>query len=320
MTANPKGLEIEVFAIGGGGGGGSGTYGAGGGGAGGLQIYTDSTLSGTYAITIGAGGAPGQPGGQGGNTTFGSLVTAIGGGGGGGCSFPGTNGKGQNGGCGGGTVLTAGVSGFTLDPSNRSPGVGSQGGNGGLCPYRQSAPYGTSGGGVGESVGAGNAGGTADWFNTGGMFSGYGITYYGNKYGGGGGGLGSCKNATFTQQLDYGGLYGGGFGATPSSSDCTAGAYGTGGGGGGGSSSGAAGGSGVVIVSYLLDGDATATLNTTTTAGAFWSLGLGQTSGYAAKEIYVLGASGSWTVSGTFTTPAGLVGGENTVTFYYGYK
>jgi hypothetical protein len=80
------GYSVTFLLVAGGGGGGS--Y-AGGGGAGGLVLSGTSVTPGTsYVITVGAGGSaglatPGTQGGNGGNSIFTGVATAIGGGGGG---------------------------------------------------------------------------------------------------------------------------------------------------------------------------------------------------------------------------------------------
>lgn len=95
-TAPSNCSSVEVFLVGGGGGGGGVTSandwvsGGGGGGGGGVVRRTIAVTPGTsYTITIGGGGAGGTNGATagavGGDTTFGSLVTAFGGGGA--CSF-----------------------------------------------------------------------------------------------------------------------------------------------------------------------------------------------------------------------------------------
>lgn len=89
-TAGMK--TVDVFICGGGGGGGSSaasaTDGPGGGGGGDCELRTfqASDVGASVTVTIGAGGAAGtagaNSGGQGGETSFGSLLTAFGGGGG----------------------------------------------------------------------------------------------------------------------------------------------------------------------------------------------------------------------------------------------
>jgi hypothetical protein len=71
---------VEVICVGGGGGGyypGSGTFMSGGGG--GAVVRKIVQVTGNVTVTIGAGGTGGSNPTQGGTTSFGSLVTAIGG-------------------------------------------------------------------------------------------------------------------------------------------------------------------------------------------------------------------------------------------------
>ena len=172
---------LEVLMVAGGGGGGaanspSGTDGGAGGGAGGLIYVPGYTFSpGNHPIVIGDGGSgaplPSTPGGadiasqKGGNTTWGNLLTAIGGGGGG--------------------------SGPTGGPANTHNPFGSGGGQGG----GGSGPHPTDHKGQGYQPGApqnipapnyqqfGNPGGNAD---NAGPHSGAG--------GGGAGGVGGTGN------------------------------------------------------------------------------------------------------------------------------
>jgi len=97
ISGDPKALEVLMVAGGGGGGaanGATGTDGGAGGGAGGLIYVPGFEFSpGNHPIVIGSGGSgsplPSTPTGpdiasaKGGNTTWGSLLTAVGGGGGG---------------------------------------------------------------------------------------------------------------------------------------------------------------------------------------------------------------------------------------------
>ena len=97
ISGSPEALEVLMVAGGGGGGAAnspSGTDGGAGGGAGGLIYVPSFEFSpGDHPIVIGSGGSgaplPSTPGGpdiasqKGGNTTWGNLLTAIGGGGGG---------------------------------------------------------------------------------------------------------------------------------------------------------------------------------------------------------------------------------------------
>ena len=256
----PAGVNnIEVLVVAGGGGGG-GSYG-GGGGAGGL-IYNGSfsvTPSTQYTVTVGAGGAagarnntsPGNYGGVGGNSVFGSL-TAIGGGGGGAYSGQSTVASSQNGGSGGGGGSVG--SGNNL---NGGTGTAGQGNNGG-------AALNTGGYGAGGGGGAGGPPGpmnVRDVGQGGGIGLNFSISGTPTWYAGGGGGAGyspTLNSATY----GAGGLGGGGRGGTFNpNSDGVAGTASTGGGGGGatdisGGNAGA-GGSGVVIIRYNILSDNT---------------------------------------------------------------
>ena len=82
-------LSINVLVVGGGGGGGGGSNTAavsgGGGGSGGIGTDTILTSIASYAIEVGANGTAGngnQPGGNGGNSSFGTTFISTGGGGG----------------------------------------------------------------------------------------------------------------------------------------------------------------------------------------------------------------------------------------------
>ena len=183
--------SLQLLAIGGGGGGGlrSPTGGAhpqqggGGGGAGGYIIRTHNTLSlasGTYTVTIGAGGTGGnfvpqtnagafREGADGGDTTITPpaspttyLLRAYGGGGGGGFYFGYTtygDGVGRPGGSGGGGEAPKEVQGVT--PTSGGNGVEGQGYPGSLgvpvYPF-DSGENGRSSGGGGGAGGAGSDG------------------------------------------------------------------------------------------------------------------------------------------------------------------
>ncbi len=100
-TAPSNCFSVEVFLVGGGGGGGayrhtSSSGGSGGGGGGAVLSWRKLPVTpGTsYTVTIGAGGAgsvDSLTGGLGGDTSFGSLLTAFGGGGGGTYTSSGTD-------------------------------------------------------------------------------------------------------------------------------------------------------------------------------------------------------------------------------------
>ena len=160
LTIEGNAEALEVLMVAGGGGGGaanspSGTDGGAGGGAGGLIYIPSYEFSpGDHPIVIGSGGSgaplPSTPGGpdissqKGGNTTWGSLLTAVGGGGGG--------------------------SGPTGGPADTQGPFGSGGGQGG----GGSGPHPTAHKGLGDQPGApqnipapsyqqfGNPGGVAD--------------------------------------------------------------------------------------------------------------------------------------------------------------
>jgi hypothetical protein len=249
--------EVEYLVVAGGGGGAScnagvGDYqGDGGGGAGGYRASSGNNSgggcllespkyinSGTYAITIGAGG-PGQtvddtPSNSGSNSIFYNIVSI--GGGGGGVST--TAGVAKNGGSGGGQ-----------DRQNYGPagvGISCQGFNGGNS--NNGGAVARAGGGGG---GAGSIGGSAPTIYIGGS-GGAGIEYppgSSKYYAGGGGGGGQSGGA--------GGSAVGGNGGN-STGNGGSGVVNTGSGGGGGavrsynSSDGGNGGSGIVIIRYKI--------------------------------------------------------------------
>lgn len=245
---NTNEYSIEYLVVAGGGGG--GFDGGGGGGAGGYRASGEAvTIGYAYTVTIGAGGAGGQPVTSGGNSVFGSI-TSIGGGRGGETT---TGTSGASGGSGGGGARNAtGSSGTT--------GQGNSGGN------SVSSIYTGGGGGAGAAGGngtpttgpSGNGGVGLNWQSLGTFYAG----------GGGGGTDGSAATAPL------GGNGGGGNGGS-SSAYPTAGGNNTGGGGGGnvsvyisgGSRPGANGGSGVVIIRYL--GSQRGTGGTVTSAGGY---------------------------------------------------
>jgi hypothetical protein len=241
-------VDVEYLVVAGGGGGGDATQfkvAGGGGGAGGFLTGSTSISTGTYPITVGAGGISGTttagiglPGGSGENSVF-SDITAIGGGGAAGAS--GSAASGGSGGGGGSPATT---------PASGTAGQGFGGGAGDEA--NTSARAGGGGGGASEvgadglshiSIGYGGAGGDGLASAISGSSS--------NYAGGGGGGFGSGRPA------GSGGLGGGGNGGNGVAGQ--AGQANTGGGGGGAgnssstftpSSKGGNGGSGIVIVRY----------------------------------------------------------------------
>jgi hypothetical protein len=252
------GATIEIMAIGGGGGG--GVQSGGGGGAGNMIVARGVLTAGTYVVSIGPGGAGGEiavsGGHDGGTTTVGSILSALGGGGGGTYSIE----SGRNGGCGGGgseldwRFMGSAVTGSVSSPLTAISNLAQNGGVG----FNRGSCGGAGGGGTrrpgasqGSAASAGRNGGA-------------GTIYNGVYYGGGGGG--SQGGIYFGPPYDggVGGLGGGGTGSTIGSGTSlvrgTAGGANTGGGGGGatgyspGDTLGLDGGSGIVIISYDYSG------------------------------------------------------------------
>lgn len=218
-------VRVQLWA--GGGGGGSSSTGGGGGGGGYKEAwFSAADLGATETVTIGAGGAVATAGG---NSTFGSLLTAYGGGGGasgassgggggGGLTSAGSSASSNNGGDGGLPTIGAG-NGTGTSGGNNTFGVGRAGGggagggnNGGRGGY--GSDWGGGGGGAnlsgglgGDAVwgGAGGAGGSASTQNGKSVFGGDGGIAGGNGVapGGGGGGnsglgaRGECRVTVF---------------------------------------------------------------------------------------------------------------------------
>lgn len=250
---------VSYLVAAGGGAGGSCDSGnniaGGGGGAGGLLLGTTSLSSGSsYAITIGAGGA-GAVGsaGSGSNTSFGSVVSVLGGGRGAGYNAGTSYYASVSGGSGGGGAYSnnSGAAG--------TAGQGYAGGNG-----TNSGPYPAAGGGGSASVGASYSGGTggAGGSATTSTISGTSASYAGG--GGGGGGAGGAGGGG-------GAGAAGAAGSSPTNGNNASANSGSGGGGAGGSggsvgsASGGSGGSGIVIISYA--GPQRATGGAITTSG-----------------------------------------------------
>ena len=224
----PTGVRnVQVLVVGGGGGGG---YTGGGGGGGGAVMFIPNyqvTPGTNITVTVGAGGAYNQ---NGGNSQWGTHQIAWGGGAGGSGtdrSFgqPGAPTTGASGGGGSATSSQVG-----------SPAPGSSlGSAGGYALIQTPFPSGGGGGAsqCGNAAGAGvcGAGGAGMYFQ---MFLSYGQSGW---FGGGGGGFYPSNTA------GAGGLGGGGAGQNNGTSN-------TGGGGGGYSSTTSNGGSGVVIVAW----------------------------------------------------------------------
>jgi len=224
--------NVEYLIAAGGGGGGSGG-GAGGGGAGGVVTGKCKVQPQKYTITIGAGGTRGNNsnGGDGNNSLFGEIVSAIGGGGGSSNVGGGGGRSGGSGGGGGGTNKTGGSS------TQTSPGAGIGYGNAG---------GGTSGSNAGAAAGGGGAGAAATTGTRDASSGGNGVTIWGVTLGGGGGGYGGNSNGS------------GGSGGGEPGAGSTNGGTNLGGGGGGRQdtiSTGSTGGSGIVIIRYPYDGN-----------------------------------------------------------------
>ena len=298
--------SIDYLVVAGGGGGAS--YYGGGGGAGGLLTGAASISSGTYSITVGAGGtggvytaSPSSFGAQGSNSIISgtgfTTITSVGGGGG----AAGGSGAGGNGGSGGGTGINNGA----------SPGVGIYPGSTYISAARQGydgsgafgGADGTGGGGAGQ-VGQGDSGG-GNGLTTTLITTGQATTYSVGQvvsssvyFAGGGGGWG--RNG-----LEPGGYGGGGNGyIVPTSTPAVAGSPNTGGGGGGANeTNGPAGGSGVVIIRYA---DTYSAAAATTGSPTYIVSG-----GY---RVYIFKSSGTITFGGTVnststTTGSLIVGG-----------
>lgn len=269
FTPQAGSTAFYIQCTGGGGGGGSGAKqsgspGAAGGGGGGGARYTEayltsSTVTGAVTVTIGSGGTAGAAqtsagtngnvGGQGGNTTFGSLLTAYGAGGGSGGSR--VTAQGAGGGEGGGTgqgasgTVTAGG-----DTGNRGGAGGTPGGDlFAEYPYYNMTMWGGGGGG-GSQVSDGASGeGTAGCYTGGGGGGGghntagtgaggstpFATCWASGGAGGGAGTTGTNGTAGSNGTLQPGGGSGGGGGGNGTTGNGgTGGAGGTCGGGGGG--------------------------------------------------------------------------------------
>lgn len=237
MTVDKEGY-VELFILGGGGAGGgysnSGSVAAGGGGGGAISHSEYFLKSGTYTVTVGAGGAnsvgPGLPGFASGLVLSGqTILGALGGG-------PGvTDGVNQRngtiGGCGGGAAIGS----FTGTYFGGAAQLG-QGFDGGTTNGQNNAGSATGGGGAGASPattngGVGN-GGNGITVN----INGSAVTY------GGGGGGGSNNIGAGTGGTGFGGD------GMPTVNSQRPNANSGGGGGGGLGGNFSRGGSGIVIV------------------------------------------------------------------------
>ena len=154
-----SGGTMSLLAVGGGGAGGA----ARGGGGGGAELddadyITGLSVTTNQTITIGAGGTPvtSDAGNQGGTTTIGSLVTALGGGGGsGGAGGSGGGGQGNFGSSAGtasGTRTFAGGTGTRSDSGNGPYTAGGGGGGASEVGTNSTTTGGVTGGDGGEGV------------------------------------------------------------------------------------------------------------------------------------------------------------------------
>lgn len=150
-------VQIQAWA---GGGGGSvvSQDGGGGGGYSSIIVYA-SQLNATESVIVGLGGPAGNPGTNGGNSTFAGIVTAYGGAGGksgsGGGGGGGTGGAGGYGCVAGASGVVASANGFAINEAGGSTN--------GSVPQGRASMY---GGGCGGQTGSGYAGGS--WFGGGG--------------------------------------------------------------------------------------------------------------------------------------------------------
>jgi hypothetical protein len=205
---------VEYLVVGGGGGGAPAGFRGGGGGAGGLRTGTFNLTSGTYTVSVGAGGAANTAGDNSfiGGSPTGPFIILSNGGGEGGNSPADAGGTGGSGGGGGGTGA------FQPQGGAAGSGIPEQG-----FPGGSGAP--TPGGGAAQGRGAGGGGAGAS--GTPGSS-------------GGAGGIGVYNSiAGGSVYYAFGGPGGGGS-AGPSNS------------GAGGGSAGNSGGSGIVIIRYKI--------------------------------------------------------------------
>lgn len=258
-----------------GGGGGGGNNGGGGGGGGGVRYLEGVSLAtGTYTVTVGAGGAKTVSntavGSNGSSSAFGSYVSI---GGGGGASRDGGSAAAAGASGGGG----AGAKSATQVPGGAgTSGQGNNGGNGTTADAGASA----TGGGGGGAGNVGFNGASAAAAGDGGAGA---IYYLGTtRYGvGGGGGAGVTVNGTIGYGAD-----GGGNGSLTAAT-AVSGTANTGSGGGGGGSSAGNGGSGIVVVGFKTG-----------------SMTVSATGGYSSYTATINGVGYTFykfTASGTFT-------------------
>lgn len=258
FTALGAPKAVDILVVGGGGGTGATQYHNGGAGAGGVVYGSQITLSpGAHTIIVGGGGAAGNTQGDsgdngdvGGDSVFGTLVTAKGGGAGGRYSTT----RGEDGGCGGGGAANGNSSSNNAGTSNQSSysGFTSYGYAGGVGCVLYSGNSTWAAGGGGGAGGTGQAGDArgAGYGGNGGIGRQFDINGTLTYYAGGGGG--SCE---LSGRGGNGGAGGGGNGSHDHNAQN--GSANTGGGGGGKEragtqTGGTTGGSGIVIIRYTL--------------------------------------------------------------------
>ena len=203
----PKAQRIDIFCVGGGGAGGTRYYthavGCGGGAGGFTKTAKRQTVSGTYEVTIGAGGAvtgTGYRSGAGSASSFGEIVSANGGDGGRNSESSDYGSNGGNGGSGGGAGgnTTSGVGGSDGSDGGNSESQYATGGTGQGTTTREFGESagklysGGGGGGIrstqGTAGGDGGGGNGAYILVTGNVKAQNGTA---NTGGGGGGGFGN---------------------------------------------------------------------------------------------------------------------------------
>jgi hypothetical protein len=292
------------------GGGGAGYYG-GGGGAGGYRTSfpggTKLSVSGSYPITVGAGGSYGScavSGTRGSDSIF-STITSTGGGGG--QSYPdSSNPQGPGGSGGGGGQAEANNAPYPGFTGNSPPTSPSQGNSGGAGQGRSFSPgptfqkyMGGGGGGGAAAVGgnrseAPNGGGLGGSGGAGSSnsISGSSVNYAGGGGGQSGGGPGGNPGPVNAGGIAPGGIGGGGAGGCGAlGCSSVAGTANTGGGGGSGPGpSSGTGGSGIVIVKQY---------SANRVASGVWSL----------SEQYNYKKAGQWTPSAPFDVDYLVVAG-----------
>lgn len=234
----PSNATIVFAQCWGGGGSGNIIFGGNGGGGGGAYaqgFFLAANVGSTVTVTVGAGGAAvtGVPGNVGGNSSFGTFLTAYGGGG----AAVGSTCSGGSGGGGGGALSNGGITGLGGAPQGGTCQTSSA--NIGLCSS-------SAGGGAGGECGAVNSGGSSYYGGGGGSTTAGTSADVGGSsiYGGGGGGSGDGFNG-----LGGTSLFGGAGGTGANGSGATAGSAPGGGGGGALSGTSGAGARGQCIIS-----------------------------------------------------------------------